>query len=294
MSFINGILAALGYLVNTLFWAMPIFLLAIVKLIPLRPLQQLLSYMIDGCAGGWIKINTINQRLFSRTKINVSNFPSLSTKQWYMVISNHQSWVDILVLQRVLDGRVPFLKFFLKQQLIFVPIIGLVWWALDFPFMKRYSKALLAKKPHLKGKDVQATQKSCVKFQLKPVSVVNFVEGTRFTSQKSKQQGSPYSSLLKPKAGGLAFALNAMSGRLNQLVDVTISYPHGVPSFWDFIAGKVSQINVDINVEKVPENLLGDYENDGEYKQAFQHWLNTKWENKQSIIQTLESNSERL
>lgn len=287
MSFINGIFSALGYLCNTIFWAAPIFLLAIVKLIPFKPLQQVLSYLIDGCASGWVKVNSINQRLFSRTKIKVENVPSLSTRQWYMVIANHQSWVDILILQRVLDGQVPFLKFFLKQQLIFVPIIGLVWWALDFPFMKRYSKALLAKKPHLKGKDITSTQKSCEKFQLKPVSVVNFVEGTRFTKQKNQAQGNPYASLLRPRAGGLAFALNAMSGRLNQLVDVTISYPHGVPSFWDFISGGVEQVNVAVLVEDIPNNLLGNYEDDADYRNAFQQWLNMKWNDKQALLDRL-------
>lgn len=287
MSFINGILSALGYLFNTLLWAAPIFLLAIIKLIPVRPLQQLLSYLIDGCASGWVKVNTINQRLFSRTQINVSDMPILSTKQWYMVIANHQSWVDILVLQRVLDSRVPFLKFFLKQQLIFVPIIGLVWWALDFPFMKRYSKALLAKKPHLKGKDIESTKKSCAKFQLKPVSVVNFVEGTRFTPMKSDRQGNPYASLLRPRAGGLAFALNAMSGRLNQLVDVTISYPNGAPSFWDFMTGQVKQVDVDIQLETIPESLLGSYEDDAAYRIQFQRWLNARWNDKQAILSNM-------
>ncbi len=62
---------------------------------------------------------------------------SLHQRGWYLVSSNHQSWVDILVLQRIFHGRIPFLKFFLKQELIWVPVIGLAWWALDFPFMKR-------------------------------------------------------------------------------------------------------------------------------------------------------------
>ena len=283
MSSFNGIISACGYLVNTIFWVVPIVVLAIIKLIPFKPLQQLLSYAIDGCASGWVKVNTFNQRLFSRTQINTSSFPQLSTKQWYMVIANNQSWVDILILQRVLAGKVPFLKFFLKQELIYVPIIGLAWWALDFPFMKRYSKALLAKKPHLKGKDIEATQKSCAKFQLKPVSVVNFVEGTRFTPSKSERQGRHFESLLMPKAGGLAFALNAMSGRLNQLVDVTISYPDGIPSFWDFITGKVQRVNVEVFVEEIDTALIGDYEDDA-YKANFQQWLNNKWALKQQLL----------
>lgn len=287
MSFINGLLSGLGYVINTIFWSVPILILAIIKLIPFRPLQQFLSYIIDGCASGWIKINTGNQKLFSRTKIHVNDFPELSTKQWYMVISNHQSWVDILILQRILDGKVPFLKFFLKQQLMYIPILGLVWWALDFPFMKRYSKSLLAKKPHLKGKDVESTKRSCEKFQLKPVSVVNFVEGTRFTQIKKERQGSPYELLLRPKAGGISFALNAMSGRLDQLVDVTIAYPDGIPSFLDFLTGNVKRVNVDVSLENIDQTLLGNYEDDKAYRIAFQRWLNTKWSDKNEVLKKL-------
>jgi len=286
MSFINGMFAACGYLMNTIFWVIPIVVLAVVKLIPFKPLQQLLSYAIDGCASGWVKVNSLNQCIFSRTTINVSSFPQLSTKQWYMIIANHQSWVDILILQRVLDGKVPFLKFFLKQQLLYVPIIGLAWWALDFPFMKRYSKALLAKKPHLKGKDIEATKKSCQKFQLKPVSVVNFVEGTRFTPAKNEQQGRQFESLLMPRAGGLSFALNAMSGRLDQLVDVTIAYPAGIPTFWEFITGKVKQVNVEVKVEEINNTLIGDYD-DKEYRANFQQWLNEKWAQKQQLLNSI-------
>jgi len=286
MSFINGMFAACGYLMNTIFWEIPIVVLAVVKLIPFKPLQQLLSYAIDGCASGWVKVNSLNQCIFSRTTINVSSFPQLSTKQWYMIIANHQSWVDILILQRVLDGKVPFLKFFLKQQLLYVPIIGLAWWALDFPFMKRYSKALLAKKPHLKGKDIEATKKSCQKFQLKPVSVVNFVEGTRFTPAKNEQQGRQFESLLMPRAGGLSFALNAMSGRLDQLVDVTIAYPAGIPTFWEFITGKVKQVNVEVKVEEINNTLIGDYD-DKEYRANFQQWLNEKWAQKQQLLNSI-------
>lgn len=291
MSFINGALSGLGYILNTIFWFMPIFIFGLLKLIPVKPFQQLLSYIIDACASGWIKVNTCNQWLFSRTTMNVSSLPELSKKQWYMVISNHQSWVDILVLQRVLGGRIPFLKFFLKQQLIFVPVIGLAWWALDFPFMKRYSKQFLLKNPHLRGKDIEATQRSCAKFQLKPVSVVNFVEGTRFTPAKSDDQGQPFPSLLRPKAGGMAFALNAMSGRLNQLVDVTINYPHGIPSFWDFASGRVKQVDIDICLSDITPELLGDYQNDNEYKVRFQQWLNDKWQAKQEMLNKMKKNA---
>ncbi|MDP2562626.1 acyltransferase [Psychrobium sp. 1_MG-2023] len=289
MRLINGILSAVFYVLNTIFWVLPILGLALLKLLPIAGWQRCMSYLLDGCASCWIKINGINQALFSRTKVNVLNMPQLSEEQWYLVIANHQSWVDILVLQRVLNGKIPFLKFFLKQQLIYVPIIGLAWWALDFPFMKRYSKDFLAKNPHLKGKDVETTKASCQKFKLKPVSVMNFVEGTRFTPKKWQQQQSPHANLLKPKAGGVAFALNAMSGAIDNMVDVTIFYPGGIPTFWQFISGQVSQVVVDVETAKIDAGLIGDYENDPEFKQSFQQWVNQCWDAKQQRLEQIKT-----
>jgi hypothetical protein len=136
----------------------------------------------------------------------------LRTDTSYLVISNHQSWVDIPALIQALNRRTPFFKFFLKKELIWVPFLGLAWWALDYPFMKRYSKAFLAKHPELAGQDLKITKEACELFKRQPVTVVNYLEGTRFNETKRKQQGSPFKRLLKPKAGGVAFVLAAMGG----------------------------------------------------------------------------------
>ena len=207
-----------------------------------------MSYLLDGCATFWISVNSANQNLFSRTKFDATGLEGLNKKDWYLVISNHQSWVDILVLQRIFNHKIPFLKFFLKKELIWVPFIGLAWWALDFPFMHRYSKSLLAKHPHLKGKDLENTRKACEKFTVKPVSIMNFVEGTRLTEQKLTRQGTQFQNLLKPKAGGMAFVLGAMGEQLHKLLNVTIHYPDGTPSYWEFVCGKVKNVEVQIKV----------------------------------------------
>jgi len=287
MNLIKGLLSGFGYFINTVIWTLPIVSLALLKLLPIKPLQKMISYLIDGCASNWVQINSINQNIFSATHVNVLNMPLLSTEKWYMVISNHQSWVDILILQRLLHGKIPFLKFFLKQQLIYVPIIGLAWWALDFPFMKRFSREFLKKNPHLKGRDIESTQKSCQKFKLKPVSVMNFVEGTRFSEDKHLKQQSPHQDLLKAKAGGLAFALNAMSGTLDNMVDVTIVYPDGVPSFWQFISGQVKRVSVNVTVNTIDDSLIGDYAEDPEFKTHIQQWLNQRWSEKQILLRTM-------
>ncbi|MCT6701089.1 acyltransferase [Rheinheimera sp. 4Y26] len=282
-----GIISFLMYLLNTLFWAGPILLLAILKLPPVRLWQVAITYLLDTCASAWISLNNFTNSLFSKIHWDIKGLDKLSVKDWYLVVANHQSWVDILVLQKVMNRQIPFLKFFLKKELIYVPVIGLCWWALDFPFMKRYSAAFLKKYPQLKGKDIETTRKACEKFRYKPVSVMNFLEGTRFTPEKQQQQQSPFRHLLKPKAGGISFVLNAMGEHLHKLLDVTIYYPKGSPSFWDFISGKVHDIKVRVRVLPIEQHLIGDYE-DPHFRERFQHWVNQLWLDKDRQLSALQ------
>jgi 1-acyl-sn-glycerol-3-phosphate acyltransferase len=296
LNFINGCFSALGYFINTIFWVIPIVVLSLLKVIPIKPWQKLISFPLDGCATAWISINNINQNIFSRTRFYTENIEGLNTKEWYLVISNHQSWVDILVLQRVFNRKIPFLKFFLKKELIWVPFIGIAWWALDFPFMRRYSRTFLNKNPHLKGKDLETTKKACEKFQHKPVSVMNFIEGTRFTKQKWHTTGEVYSKLLLPKAGGIAFVLSAMGKQLTRLVDVTIHYPEGAPSYWDFVTGKVAEVNVSVKTVLIEDlfnkGIFSDsYFDDPAQKEIFQQWLNNMWQEKNKELEFMERNN---
>jgi 1-acyl-sn-glycerol-3-phosphate acyltransferase len=285
LSKIKGSIAFLCYLFNTIFWTIPILMFSIVKLIPIGIFQKICSYILDNCATAWISTNTIIEDIFHPMRIHVTGDQSFSEKEWYMVIANHQSWVDILILQRVFNRNIPFLKFFLKQELIFVPVLGLAWWALDFPFMRRYSTAQLRKNPKLKGKDIEITRKACEKFKTKPVSIMNFVEGTRFSVAKHDKQNSAFQHLLKPKAGGMAFALSAMGEHINKLVNVTIYYPDIVPTYWQYICGELSDVRVDIKITDIPKNMRGDYLKDREFKIEFQEQLNQLWVEKDQQLQ---------
>ena len=278
---IIGFISLILYTLNTTFWLLPILVFSLCKaLIPVAFSQKIFSYLLDLMASNWVAINTLNQKLFTQFEIEVTGLEALNKKDWYLVLANHQSWVDILVLQRVLHGQIPFLKFFLKKELIYVPIIGLAWWALDFPFMKRYSQSFLRKNPHLKGKDLDTTRKACAKFKHKPVSVMSFIEGTRYTQEKHDKQKSPFNHLLKPKAGGIAFVLDAMDENLNKIVDVTIYYPEGIPTFGDFLCGRVKKVQVEVHTTEITEELKGDYFNDRNYKIYFQKWLTQYWHDK--------------
>lgn len=292
MHVFTGILSILGYFFNTVFWVIPIVFLSFFKLIPIKPWQTAMSYLLDGCATAWISVNYVNQNLVSSTIFKVTGAEELTAKDWYLVISNHRSWVDILVLQRIFNKKIPFLKFFLKKELIWVPFLGLAWWALDFPFMRRYSKTFLAKHPELKGKDLEATRLACEKFRFKPVSIMNFVEGTRFSTQKNQAQNTPFEHLLKPKAGGMAFVLSTMGDKLHKLLDVTIHYPQGTPSFWQFVCGKVHNINVVVKVFSIEELIkndifAADYFDNPAQREKFQSWLSTLWLQKDQDLKKL-------
>lgn len=271
---------------NTVLHCAPLFTLALVKfLLPVHAVRTFLSRVLILIAESWISVNGVVFWLLTKIDWQVKGTEALKYEGHYLVISNHQSWVDIPVLQKTFNKRLPFLKFFLKQELIWVPLLGLAWWALDFPFMKRHSKVFLEKHPELRGKDLETTRQACEHFRHISVSVMNFVEGTRFTDAKRAQQQSPHTHLLKPKAGGVAFVLNAMGDILQSVIDVTIVYPQGRPTFMDLLAGRVSTIRVLVRELAIPKDLLGgDYENDPAYRARFQQWVSGLWAEKDALL----------
>lgn len=284
---IGGITVLLLF-ANTLFWACFLYPVTLLKLIfRFKAATKFFNFLLDGIAQTWIACNNLGLRLTRRIRWDIEGDDGLARDRWYLVLSNHQSWTDIVVLQKVLHRKTPFIKFFLKKELIWVPILGLAWWALDFPFMKRYSASFLEKKPHLKGKDIEITKRACAKYRNLPVSVMNFVEGTRFTANKHRKQKSPYQHLLRPKAGGVGFVMSALGEYLTGILNVTIAYPEGRRSFWDFLCGRVKKIIVRIETLPVSKELLGDYINDASYREAFQNWLNNLWAEKDMLLATL-------
>lgn len=270
---------------NTIFWSLLIFIVAVTKaLIPLNFWQKICGRISNFCAERWIQVNNFAHDLLCSTHWDIQVAENLSKSEWYLVLANHQSWTDILVLQRIFNRKIPFLKFFIKKELFWFPVLGQAWWALDFPFIKRYTKSELKRKPHLKGKDMEITRQACEKFKTLPVSIMNFVEGTRFTQEKHKRQKSPYANLLRAKAGGIAFVLGAMGGKIRRVLDVTIFYPDSPKTFWAYLCGDVREIRVRVKSLEVKEDMLGNYLNDQNFRIKFQAWLNQVWTEKDQII----------
>lgn len=267
---------------STVLHVVPLLVIALVKVVlPLPRLRAACNPLLTGLAAGWIGVNNWLWDSFTRTRLTLRGDADLRMDGHYLVLANHQSWVDILVLQKVFNRRIPLLRFFLKRQLFWVPLLGMAWWALDFPFMGRYTPRQVAKNPALAGRDIEATRRACEKFRAIPVAIMNFVEGTRFTAGKHAKQGSPYRHLLKPKSGGVAFVLDAMGEGLHAILDVTIAYPGGRPSLVDLLADRVPEVRVQVRQRPIPVELTGgDYQNDREFRVRFQQWMNGLWRDK--------------
>lgn len=288
---LRGTLAALLILSNTLILFPLLLVVAIAKLIvPVTPVRKACTRVLNRIAWVWIGFNNALVDLLHQVKWDVRGIDTLDDKQWYFVTCNHQTWADIPAIQYVLNSRIPLLKFFLKKELIWVPFLGIAWWALDFPFMHRHTKEQIARRPELKGKDVAATQAACEKFRYTPVTIFNFMEGTRFTAAKHQRQNSPYQHLLKPRAGGTAFVLQAMGEMIHTMLDVTIVYPDGNAGFWDYLCGRIGRIIVDVRTLEIPDRFLAmDYENDRETRIEFQRWVSQIWADKDARIAALKA-----
>ena len=289
-SLLRGLIAVIIMIANTLVCFLPLILISGLRVIPIQSWQTFCTQFACSIATFWISVNSWTLGITEAQAWKVQLPENLSKDKWYFVTANHQSWADILIAQRILNRKVPMLKFFLKRELFWVPVLGLCWWALDFPFMRRYSREYLAKHPHKQGKDLEETRKACEKFQYTPTAVFNFMEGTRFTEQKYQSKQSSYQHLLPPKAGGTGFVLGAMGNTLDTLLDISIHYPHGRPTFWEFLCAKAGEVEVTVRCVKIPDSVRGgDYQNDPECKANVQAWVNNVWQEKDKLLSSLKS-----
>jgi 1-acyl-sn-glycerol-3-phosphate acyltransferase len=281
-------LAVLILVSTTTLCFIPILFFGILKLIPNRNWRTLCTRAVDQVASFWCSINNLYVDKVQKMKLEIAGMENLNTSQWYLVVSNHQSWLDIVILQRIFNRKIPVLKFFIKDQLKWIPIIGFCWWAMGCPFMKRYSKEYLAKNPHKQGKDLISTQKAVETFKRSPASIMNFIEGTRFTASKKQRQESPYTHLLKPKAGGISFVISSMGQHINCILDVTIVYAEKEHSLWDFLCNKVHSAKVLVRQIPIPAQFISnDLLENKQIHNEFKDWINAQWAEKDKLITSL-------
>lgn len=282
---LRGCLALSIYVLNTIFWTTILFVITLPKLaLPIKSLQRMFTRISIMLANNWICVNNLNLRLVNRVRWDIQWASGLKRNAWYLLVANHQSWVDILVLQRAMFRKAPFLKFFLKKSLLWVPLLGQAWWVLDFPFLNRADKAKRGRKRRKRHRDLGAIDRSCQKFKLAPVTVMVFAEGTRHTAAKHHRQRSPYVHLLRPKAGGIARTIQAMGEHLDSILNVTIAYPQGVKTFWRFLCSKHEVIKVKVEKVALPSLPFGKGGHEVATQASLQEWMNGLWGEKDRLL----------
>jgi len=278
-------LAVLTVIMSTSLFFIPVLFFGLLKLIPIVSWQVLCTRIIDSIIVYWCALNSAYINYTLKVKWTITGMNNLDPKGWYLVVANHQSWLDIVILQRLLTFKIPILKFFIKDQLKWVPLLGFAWWAMGCPFMKRYSKEFLAQYPNKKGEDLDATRKALDLFKRSPSTVMSFIEGTRFTEEKHRAQQSPYQHLLKPKAGGISFVVSALGDKIQHLLDVTIIYAEKEHSLWDFLCGRVTAISMHVREIPIPAQFTQtDVLENEQTQQDFRDWLNEQWLEKDKLI----------
>ena len=283
---LQGTFVVLGVTISTIVLTLLIFTLSIFKWIaPRGRARNAMTHWLSSLGELWVSVNKNLMWFYRGMEWDIHLPEGISRQGRYLIFCNHQSGVDILALQHCLNRRAPFGRYLLKQQLIWVPVLGVAWWALDMAFLRRYSRQQLLRNPALRGKDLENAARACEKLKHIPVSMVTFPEGTRFTKAKREQQNSSFKHLLKPRYGGVGQVLYSFDDALDSLIDVTIIYPHGAPSVWDFVSGQVRKISVHIQLRPIDKELRGsNFREDSAAKAHLKNWLTGIWEEKERLI----------
>ncbi len=284
--FLVGIIAIILYLLNCIIIPILCISAGILRLIiPIPWWQQKMDWLIHHVfIANWIRINRFIMWLTIKTKFEIHGQGKTSSRGQYLLVCNHQSWTDIVILYKIFGNKIPSFMFFMKKQLIWsLPILGATCWFAGFPFMERHNAAYIKKHPEKKGQDIETTKRLCQRFNNLPVTITNFLEGTRFTIDKKQRQQSPYQNLLKPKVSSFAFILSAMENSLHDIINVTLIYPEGKSKVWNFVCGKMKKIVVVYEVIPITSELRGDYY-DREHRAKLQQWLNQIWQEKDQLM----------
>ncbi len=224
---------------------------------------------------------------FHNNKMEVIYEDTFDRNDWCLGLANHQSWADILLILSASNYTMPNIRFFMKKELSWIPFIYLANKNLNMPFVNRHSKKQITKNPNLRLQDYENTIKSCKRLKRAPSTIFSYAEGTRFTSEKHKDQNSSYKNLLEPKIGGLATALSALP-ESKYLIDFTLVYKTDRRSAWAFLRGDMADVKILVKKFKIPESLKNkSYLDDNEYRIEFKNWIEDIWSQKDKSIESL-------
>ncbi len=109
----------------TIVCSVPIIIAGMVKLLlPVPGIWRKVSIFCNFMMYCWCAGLAALLRLNPHLQWDVEGLEGLSKKNWYLLICNHRSWADIVVLCVLFRKHIPMNKYFLKQQLARVPFIG--------------------------------------------------------------------------------------------------------------------------------------------------------------------------
>lgn len=285
--FFRGFFLLFLNLCNCLF--IPVFIIIVgyaARMIPIRSVQHASKRFLQSCAITWTSITNAINAMGLRNKITVTGGTLTKDRHTHLLIANHRSWADILVLKYVFNRKVPMLTFLMKRPLIWtLPIIGFTMKALNYPFLYRPTLKDIRKNPTLKNIDARVIQAACAQFKVAPTTIAIFVEGSRFSSEKHLKQKSPFQHLLKPHAASIALILANLPQDITEIIDVTIHYDKKHFSMFDFLCGRV-RVHVTYDCLPVTPDMIGDFTKDRQYRTHIQGWLNNRFAQKDAQLNT--------
>lgn len=159
-----------------------------------------------------------------------------------IVIANHRSWADVFLIQSAVARHGPIVKFLCKRELAWIPVLGLIFLAFDFPVVRRRGSRGLPE-AESRAADRRRVREACETLRTRPAAMLTFVEGTRFTPEKHARVASPYRCLLPPKTGGFEAIVESLRGVEARVLDLTILYS-GTSAFWTFLGGAAGETEV--------------------------------------------------
>lgn len=285
MHVVIGIASTLCLLINMTFWSSLLLIASIARIIiPIESWRKICTSYTVFIGETCIALNYLWIKLLHRPDFEIQGLKNVNKSTWYIATANHQSWADILILQAVTNRKIPLIRFFMKDVLKWIPIVWIVGWALDMPFLSRYSEKKIKENPSLRGGDINNMKKAFRRLSTNPGTIFSFAEGTRFTEKKHADQNSPYNKLLLPKAGGIGITLSTMP-YISYLLDFTITYNSDSRDFWDFLCGRMSEVKIKVRKIDIPDSLLKkDYSSQPEFRQELKNWLNNIWEEKNKFL----------
>ena len=291
MRFLRIPLAPVLILVATVVLIVPMIVAAAVKLLlPFTTARRLGRRIVARIAEIWMRIVVTCFRISYGTRIEVTGDTDFDRSHSYLLLCNHLSWVDVPVLLWAFCGKLPFFRFFLKRSLLWMPLLGIAFWALEYPFIRFRSQEYLDKHPEKRGEGLETARRACKRLKGVPSTIVNFPEGAINTPERHQRQGADHKNLLRAHAGGPSLVISAMGDQLDALLDVTIHYPDGRPSVADFMLDRVACVRVHVRRIDIPPALVGgDYQDDPEFRARFRAWINQLWHSKDALIEELKT-----